>query len=111
MSRNQWILVAVAALLVVGIFAMPKLVEWFVGGALAGGAALVGAKQRRRKADAEHQRNIKEETQKVEDLQKESDKLVESASVRAESGPQDAVKDLSIDERRARLEKVAGELK
>jgi predicted dinucleotide-utilizing enzyme len=111
MSRNQWILLALAALLVVGVFAMPKLIEWFVGGALAGGAALVGAKRRRRKADADHQQNVAEETQKVEDLQKESDKLVESASVRAESSPQDAVKDLSIDERRARLEKVAGKLK
>ena len=104
------LVIGLIVLVVVGIL-VPRLIEWFVGGALAGGAALVSAQKRRRKANTDHKRNIAAETSEVEDLQKESDKLVEEADMRAASDPQDAVKGLSPEERRARLEEAARKLK
>ena len=99
-----------AVLLSIGMFAMPKLIEWFIGGTVVGGTALIAARRRRRKADGEHRRNIEAETEQVTGLQQASDGLVGSAVVRATNDPQDAVEGLSIDERRARLAKVAGKL-
>ena len=90
--------------------AIPKIIHWFVGGALAGSAALVSVQRRRRKANTEHEQNIAVEKKEVEELQQDSEKLVENASARADETPQDAVKNLTEDERRARLDKVARKL-
>lgn len=112
MSRKHTVaLVAVLAAVALVGFLAPRLIEWFVGGVFAGGAAVVTAQRRRKKADAAHKENIAAEGAAVEELQTESDKLVEEADARAESDPQDAVADLSTEERRARLEEAAGKLK
>ena len=111
MSRKHLIIagIVIAVLAILGL-AMPKIIHWFVGGAVAGGAALISVQRRRRKANTEHEQNIAAEKKEVEELQQDSEKLVDNASARADESPQDAVKNLTEDERRARLDEVARKL-
>jgi hypothetical protein len=101
--------VVLVVLVVLGLL-LPQFIEWFVGGTLAGGAALAGAQKRRRSANLDHQRTIDAERSDVEGLQSASDKLVEDATVRASTDPQEGAEGLSEEERRARLEEVARRL-
>jgi len=112
LSRKTWILLAAAGaiLLVLGLL-LPSVIKWVVGGTLGGAAVLAGAQRTRRLANREHKDAIEAERKEVEGLQAEANSAVEGAEKREQDSPQDAVADLSENERRARLEEAASKLR
>ncbi len=111
LSRQTWITVAVAAvILAVLALVFPHLLKWVFGGALAAGAAVVGARESRKAADDTHRESIAKEAKAVEAIQEEADAAVKEADQREQDSPQAAVKGLTTEERVARLEEAAAKL-
>lgn len=97
-------------LLVVGLL-FPKFLEWFVGGAVLGGAGLAQAQRRRRQSDRDHHKAIADEERDVDALQDAAADATEAADSREDIDPQDGAEGLSEEDRRKRLDEVAGRLK